>query len=581
MSTTEASPKLNPPPPASSWELLKYAASQGDITKIQFLLKAKVLPNPDVPGETTPLMWAAHNGHANASELLIQANAHIDASSSDNGWTALMHAAANDKTRVMKVLVEASASLDQQGSDGNTALILAAQKGHDAAVKLLVKAGANVCVADNAGRRALSWAVSEGHLVVVKTLSDAEASQSAAVSGNEDVLMLAARKGSVDITRALINKKNAQSIAVAKSAMATAAREGSLDVMKRLVEAKAPSHEQTDSQYCNSLLQLAAANGHWSIMDYLLRLNSRKKGFNFDQYRACMTAARKGHVSVVCELTDTMYAPRRSVSYNTDDLFLGAVDAAALAGQCDVLYVLIDAVDVDQYWDPDFGIFGHGNKPLLSAAEGGHVPAVKYLLKKGFYVNITGRGGNTPLMIAAERGHADVVRVLVEYNAELDDTNDENQTAWELAMIKGNKEVLKILAPEFMNVDYELLISARWRDAGVVSVFIDAQADVNASYSPTGETPLMLAAKQVEKKQSLPVIKLLIESGADITMKNSQGQTALLCAASEGRVDAFRALVEAGADATVCDNNGRNALMLFAACGCADGIKDIIGRIDG
>ncbi len=239
------SPKRHPRPAASPWEQLKCAASQGDIANIKSLLKAKILPNPEVSGEITPLMLAAYNGRVYASDLLIQANARLDASSSDNGWTALMHAAANDKARVMQVLIDARASLDHRGADGNTALILAAQKGYNAAVKLLVDAGANVAVEDNGGRRALSWAVSEGHLAVVKTLAKVDASLNS-VRSNRELLTLAAHKGNVDMTHALIDGKNsAQSIAM-KSVLSTAARDGAVEVMKCLVEAEALLHFERD-----------------------------------------------------------------------------------------------------------------------------------------------------------------------------------------------------------------------------------------------------------------------------------------------------------------------------------------------
>jgi len=529
--------------PQILWEQLKNAASQGDIATIKSVLKAKVLPNPDVPGETTPLMLAAYSGQEKAIPLLVKANAHIDASSSDNGWTALMHAAANDKTRVMKVLVEARASLDHRGSDGNTALILAAQKGYKAAVKLLVDAGANVCAADNSGRRALSWAVSEGHLAVVKTLVKADLSLDSHPDDGAELLTLAARKGNVDIAHALINKKNAQSIAVAKSAMATAAREGALDVMKCLIEAKAPSHQQADSQYCNSLMQLAAANGHWGIIQYLLRINAKKKGFYFDQYDACMTAARNGHVSVVIPLTEGLYTSNRNTWYDTEELFLRALDAAAVAGQCRVLSALIDGMDVYKLWDPDRGILRRKSTPLISAAQGGHVEAVEFLIKEGFSPDETDWDGNTPLNTALANGHVDVLMALV---------------------------------PEITELNAILLDAAGGSSSQEVKVLLEADADVNTRDRFTGNTPLMLTVQCRYTDWSLQIMKVLLDYGADVDMRNNQGQTALILAACADKVDVFRELLNSEADVTVRDNNGQTALMWLAVHGRADLINNIL-----
>ena len=135
--------------PPNTWKQLKNAAAQGDVPKIKSLLRAKVSPNPSVRAKTSPLQLAAYNGHVEATELLIQAKANIDARGGDNRWTALMHAAANNKTAVMHVLIEAKAMMDKWGGDSNTALMLAAQKGYNVVVKLLVDANADLDMLDS------------------------------------------------------------------------------------------------------------------------------------------------------------------------------------------------------------------------------------------------------------------------------------------------------------------------------------------------------------------------------------------------------------------------------------------------
>ena len=54
-----------------------------------------------------------------------------------------------------------------------------------------------------------------------------------------------------------------------------------------------------------------------------------------------------------------------------------------------------------------------------------------------------------------------------------------------------------------------------------------------------------------------------------------QGQTALMLAAEEGRVDVVRHLVSIGADLTVTDHNDRNALMCAAVGGHVECMKII------
>lgn len=57
------------------------------------------------------------------------------------------------------------------------------------------------------------------------------------------------------------------------------------------------------------------------------------------------------------------------------------------------------------------------------------------------------------------------------------------------------------------------------------------------------------------------VIKLLIESGADINAKNIHGNTALIFASARGYLDIVKYLIEVGADINLKNNLGNTALM--------------------
>ena len=59
---------------------------------------------------------------------------------------------------------------------------------------------------------------------------------------------------------------------------------------------------------------------------------------------------------------------------------------------------------------------------------------------------------------------------------------------------------------------------------------------------------------------SVPLVKLLLEHGADPSGRNSRQQTPLLLACAKGDAEAARLLLGRGAGLTVTDNEGRNAL---------------------
>ena len=99
----------------------------------------------------------------------------------------------------------------------------------------------------------------------------------------------------------------------------------------------------------------------------------------------------------------------------------------------------------------------------------------------------------SPLMMAALRGHTDMVVRLVERGA------DVNKTGW---------------AP--------LHYAATKGDLVAMQVLLDHHAYIDAE-SPNGSTPLMMAAMY----GTPAAVRLLLVAGADATLKNEQGLTAI------------------------------------------------------
>jgi len=135
---------------------------------------------------------------------------------------------------------------------------------------------------------------------------------------------------------------------------------------------------------------------------------------------------------------------------------------------------------------------------------------VKWFLEHGADPNLRGRRGATPLATAALRPSTIVLQLLISYGAELDP-----QALYSAISHRGQGTVQ------------------------VMSCLIDRGVDVNAP-SPQWRTPLLYAVRLRDKER----VRLLLDKGADRTIKNVDGQTPAEIAKSMGQMELYEMLTE-------------------------------------
>jgi ankyrin repeat protein len=87
----------------------------------------------------------------------------------------------------------------------------------------------------------------------------------------------------------------------------------------------------------------------------------------------------------------------------------------------------------------------HGHTPLIDAAKGGDLEAVKDLLHRGAEVDAQSEKGKTALHYAAANGHVEVVKLLLANGAQVDARDHEWRTPLMLAAIYGCNHTVQAL----------------------------------------------------------------------------------------------------------------------------------------
>ena len=141
--------------------------------------------------------------------------------------------------------------------------------------------------------------------------------------------------------------------------------------------------------------------------------------------------------------------------------------------------------------------------PLVYAAEEGHTELLEYMLKSGANPNYVNAYGNTPILYAAMRNKVDSIKVLMHYGADINQSNSFGASVFKLSCMYGN-EMIDTMINKY-------------------------NADINKVYNnnavktqPQNTTALMSFAE----KCPLSSIKKLVDNGADISIKDSNGMAA-------------------------------------------------------
>jgi ankyrin repeat protein len=168
---------------------------------------------------------------------------------------------------------------------------------------------------------------------------------------------------------------------------------------------------------------------------------------------------------------------------------------------------------------------------------------VRSLLKRGVDPNtVDEERGDTGLIIAVREESTNVFNLLLQArDMKLDARSRNGDTALMLAAYKGNMAAVRALLDKGAEANQTGWTALHYAAASghndIVQLLLDRYAYIDAE-SPNQTTPIMMAARGGH----ILTVKLLLDEGADATLKNGAGMTAIDFARAGGFNDIVEGL---------------------------------------
>ena len=432
------------------------------------------------------------------------------------------------------------------GTLGVSPLMVACKNGHLEIVKLLLKKGAGVNFENDRHQSALMAAAEGGNVEVVNLLLEHGALANTAATGHESALSLACEQGSVEVVEALLPKTKFKET------------KGTLYGIPRL-------GSEWKFSYTLSPVFIAVQNGNTQLVEWFLLRSGNKVPLG----ALFQAISQRNH-----DMVKVLLQNGANVN-ETGELGWTALMQASYLGDSAVVSTLLNR-KVDH-------INERKMSALMFAAQCKHAEVVTLLLKAGANVNLKGVYGQTALMIAIEDRYYDLqdpnshkivqtVKALLDGGADVN-LEDDDGTSPLLAAVgkvgrQWQQEVIKLLLEKKAIVDhknkkgnYALQSAVSTGDIAVARLLLERGAKTDMK-DGEGRSLLMDVCNNIlSTSTAVQMVRLLLDCRVSISIRDNEGKDALLHEVISQRRDygVIELLLERGADPTLKPDYGNNA----------------------
>jgi uncharacterized protein len=367
------------------------------------------------------------------------------------------------------------------------------------------------------------------------------------------------------------------SIRPVDAALIEAAWRNDLPAARRLIEQGADVDAPDDTR--QSAFLIAASEGYLELLELTLADDADVRSLDRFNGTALIRAAERGHTTTVGRLVAAGVAVN-----HVNNLGWTALHEAILLGDGTERYQDTVRVLLAGGADPSLAPARDGIAPvehartrgllelqavieaalagwtdgdpdaaLLAAASAGDADTAMRALRAGAALEARDRRARTPLLLASAADRRQVARLLVALGADPDALDDQHDTPWLVTGVTGSVPMLEILLP----ARPDLTIRNRFGGVSVIPAserghvqyvrrVVQTGIDVN-HVNDLGWTALLEAVILGDgSPRYQQIVQILLEAGADPTIGDHDGVTALEHARRRGQADVARLIAAAG-----------------------------------